>query len=71
MKMFKVTYIKTGSGESKKYDYVCISTYDKLKNGELVRNISGVIEAFEEIAEDWGSYENRNTIVSIEMIDEA
>ena len=71
MRMYEVTYIRTGSGETKKYGRVCISTCDKLKNGKLIGNISDVIEAFEEIAEDWGSYENRNAIVNIEMFYEA
>lgn len=71
MRMYKVTYIKTGSGENAQYDFVYISTCDRLKSGKLIENISGVIEAFEEIAFGWGTYENQNAIVNIALVYEA
>ena len=68
--MFKITYVRTGSGENKKLGQVTICTCDKKKNGEKANNIIGVIELFEEIAESWGTYENRNAIEKIEVVHE-
>ena len=68
--MFEITYVKTGSGENKKLGQVTICTCDKKKNGERAYNIIGVIELFEEIAESWGTYENRNAIVEMKVIRE-
>lgn len=57
--MFEITYIRTGSGEKKKIGQIAICTCDEKKNGEKANNIIGVIELFEEIMEDLGTYENK------------
>ena len=68
--LFEITYIRTGSGENKKFGQVTICTSDEKKNGEKANNIIGVIELFEEIMEDLGTYENKNAIVKMELIRE-
>lgn len=68
--MFEITYIRTGSGENKKIGQVTICTCDKKKNGEKANNIIGVIELFEEIMEELGTYENKNAIVEMKLIRE-
>ena len=70
MQMFEITYIRTGSGENKKTGKVTICTSDKKKNGEKANDIIGVINLFEEIMEDLGTYENKNAIVGMEVIKE-
>lgn len=62
---YDITYIRTGSGEKKQTDRVTLYSPDTKKGGERVSNITGAIEYFEEIAADWGTYENRNAITSI------
>lgn len=62
---FKITYITTGN---RKLDYVCINTSDYLNNGKKVSNIVDAIKSFEEIAEKWGTFENKNAIVKIEVL---
>lgn len=66
MTTFEITYIRTGRVDET--DRVHISTCDERKNGERVNDIIGAIEYFEELAEDWGTYENRNAIVSIKNV---
>ena len=68
--MFEITYIRTGSGENKKFGKVTICTSDEKKNGEKANNVIGVIELFEEIMEDLGTYENKNAIVEMKVIKE-
>ena len=68
--MFEIKYIRTGSGENKKIGQVTICTSDEKKNGEKANNIIGVIELFEEIMEDSGTYENKNAIVEMKVIRE-
>ena len=68
MTTYEIIYIKTGSGEKKITDRVHISTTDKKQNGDRVNDIVGVIEYFEELAIDWGTYENRNSIIEIKKI---
>lgn len=75
---YDITYIRTGSGEKKQTDRITLYSTDttliiadnekvtrQKKGGERVGNIIGAIEYFEEIAADWGTYENRNAITSI------
>ena len=68
MASYKITYSKTGGGVNDILDYVIIHTSDILKNGERINDIIGIINCFEEIAEEWGTYENRNAITKIELI---
>ena len=68
--MFEIKYIRTGSGEKKKFGKVTICTSDEKKNGEKANNIIGVIELFEETMEDLGTYENKNSIVEMRVIRE-
>ena len=68
--MFEITYIRTGSGENKKFGQVTICTSDEKKNGEKANNIIGVIELFEETMEKLGTYENKNAIVEMKVIRE-
>ena len=68
--MFEITYIRTGSGENKKLRKVTICTSDEKKNGEKANNIIGVIDLFEEIMEEAGTYENKNAIVEMKVIKE-
>ncbi len=65
MTTFKITYVATGKHN---LDYVCISTCDYLNNGKRVANIMDAIKSFEEIAETWGTFENKNSIVKIEVL---
>jgi len=65
MTTFKITYVTTGKHN---LDYVCISTCDYLNNGKRVANIVDAIESFEEIAESWGTFENKNAITKIEVL---
>ena len=68
--MFEITYRRTGSGEKAKTGVCTLCTCDELKNGEKINDLFGIVKAFEELAEDWGSYENRNAIIKIELIRE-
>lgn len=68
--MFEITYRRTGSGENANHGVCTICTCDKLKNGEKINDICGIVKAFEELAVDWGSYENRNAIIKIDLIRE-
>lgn len=72
MTTFEIEYIRTGSGEKKNFDKVWISERDKFEfeNGSFeVHNIVDAIEAFELIAAKWwGTYENKNAIVSIKAL---
>lgn len=70
IQMYEITYIRTGSGEKAKESTCTICTCDELKNGEKINDLFGVVKAFEELAEYWGSYENRNAIIKIELIRE-
>ena len=73
MTQFEIEYVRTGSGENKKMDRVVISERDKFdfEDGSFeVHNIVDAIEAFELIAAKWwGTYENKNAIVSIKAIE--
>lgn len=70
MTHFDITYIRTGSGETKKTDKVTLSERDtfEFEDGtiEEVHNITDAIQAFEIIAAKWwGTYETRNAITNI------
>ena len=66
MRTFKITYKVTGS---QRLDWVSISTVDCLNNGNRVANIVDAIQSFEELAEKWGTYENKNAITKIEVFE--
>jgi DNA-dependent RNA polymerase auxiliary subunit epsilon len=66
MTTYKITYTKTG--KRNQTDVVMINDNDKKKNGERVNDMIGAIEYFEELAETWGSYENRHAITKIELV---
>ena len=70
MTTFEITYIRTGSGEKKNTDKVWINTGDCRRNSTVVNNIIDAIEYFEELAESWGSYENKNAIREIKVVRE-
>lgn len=69
MTQWEITYIRTGSGETKKTDRVVISERDsfEFEDGTFeVHNIIEAIEAFEIIAAKWwGTYETKNAITEI------
>ena len=67
MTTYEMEYIRTGSGETMKTDKVWISTGNERKDGSRVNNITDAIEYFEELAEGWGTYENRNAIINIKI----
>ena len=67
MTTYEMEYIRTGSGEKMKTDKVWISTGNERKDGSRVNNITDAIEYFEELAEGWGTYENRNAIINIKI----
>jgi hypothetical protein len=70
---YEIKYIRTGSGETKKYDRVFIWENDEMEfeDGiEIAHNITEIIELFEKIAAKyWGTYETRHAIVNIERIE--
>lgn len=70
MTTFKITYKRTGrTGTNERdFDNVYISIGDERKDGGKVNNISDAIEFFEELAEFWGTYENRNAIKEIKVL---
>jgi len=65
MTTFEITYLLTGRRDTT--DKVWINTGDERKDGSRVNNITDAIEYFEELAENWGSYENRNVITNIRI----
>lgn len=67
MTTFKITYKPTGA--TQRLDWVSISTVDCLNNGNRVSNIIDAIQSFEELAERWGTYENKNAITKIEAME--
>lgn len=71
MTTYEITYIRTGSGEKKETDKVWLTNLDKIEfetGIEEVHNITDAIEVFEHIAaKQWGTYENRNSIVNINV----
>ena len=71
MKAYTITYIATGSGETKKTDRVTITENEAItfETGiERPTNIIEVIEVFEMIAKRWwGTNENRNSIINIDI----
>lgn len=70
MTFYDIQYIRTGSGERKLYDRVTLSSRDEITNGKktiIIHNIMDAIEAFEILAENWGTYENKNAIVNIKV----
>ena len=66
MRIFKITYKTTGS---QRLDYVSFSEADFLNNGDRISNIVDAIQSFEELAESWGTYENKNAITKIEVLE--
>lgn len=78
MTTYEITYIRTGTGErnlsdqnwiSKHTSKVWINTGDERRNGTKVHNIIDAIEYFEELAENWGTYETKHSIINIKVID--
>ena len=67
MTTFEITYIRTGSGERKNTTKVWINTGDYRKDLSVIHNITDAIEYFEELAEEWGTFENRNAIINIKV----
>lgn len=70
MTTFRFTYQRTGRTGSRMHEdrgQVWINTGDMRRCGFPVRNITDAIEYFEELAEGWGTYENRNAIVEIKV----
>lgn len=66
---FKITYIMTGSGEKQTTSSVQITTGDTMNSGKKILTFDDIINAFEEIAaENWKTYENRNAIVKMEIV---
>ena len=65
MTTFEITYRLTGRISTT--NKVWINTGDERRDGSRVNNITDAIEYFEELAENWGSYENRNAITSIRI----
>lgn len=65
MTTFEITYLLTGRKDTT--NKIWINTGDERRDGSRVGNITDAIEYFEEIAEGWGSYENRNAITSIKI----
>lgn len=66
MRIFKITYKTTGT---QRLDNVSFSEADFLNNGDRVSNIVDAIQSFEELAESWGTYENKNAITKIEVLE--
>ena len=66
MRIFKITYKTTGT---QRLDNVSFSEADFLNNGNRVSNIIDAIRSFEELAESWGTYENKNAITKIEVLE--
>lgn len=67
MTTYEITYIRTGRINDT--DKIWINTGDYKKDLSVVQNITDAIEYFEELAEDWGTYENRNAITNIKVIE--
>jgi len=70
MTFYEIQYIRTGSGERKLYDRVMLSDRDEITNGKKtikIHSIIDAIEAFEILAENWGTYESKNAIVNIKV----
>jgi len=67
MTTYEITYIRTGRINDT--DKIWINTGDYKKDLSVVHNITDAIEYFEELAEDWGTYENRNAITNIKVIE--
>jgi len=72
MTTFEITYKRTGRTGAKETDFskVWINTGDERKDGSKVHNMIDAIEFFEELAESWGSYENKNAIREIKVVRE-
>ena len=70
MTTYRITYLRTGrtGTSSRDYSNVYINTGDERTDGSKVNNITDAIDFFEELAKNWGSYENRNAISKIETI---
>ena len=68
---YRITYVRTGSGEKEKLDRVILNTKEEFEfehGTEVAHNITEIIELFEMIAAKWwGTYENRNSIRNIEV----
>ena len=67
---YNITYIRTGSGETKKYDRVTIYENDESEfesGNEIAHNLTEVLHLFETIAAKyWGTYETQHAITKIE-----
>ncbi len=70
MTTFKITYKRTGRTGTKKRDFdnVYISIGDERKDGSKVNDIIDAIDYFEELAENWGSYETKHAIKEIKTL---
>ena len=70
---YEIKYIRTGSGENKKYDTVTLWENDPMEfeHGiETAHNLTDILHLFEIIAAKyWGTYETQHSIVNIEKIE--
>ena len=70
---YNITYISTGSGETKKYDKVTIwenEEYEFEHGTETAHNLAEVLHLFETIAAKyWGTYETQHAITRIERFE--
>ena len=73
MTTYEITYIRTGSGEKKETDKVWMNIGEEFEFDtgiEKPTSITEIIEVFEKIAAKWwGTYETRNAITNIKMIE--
>lgn len=72
MKGYIFTYIRTGSGETKKLDKVTIWEKDSFEFEDetiTTTDLNDCMNAFEKIAARWwGTFETKNAITNIEII---
>ena len=71
MTTYEITYRRTGRTGTKMYadlDKVWINSTDYRANLEPVGSMIGAIEYFEELAEEWGTYETRHAITEIKVV---
>ena len=72
MKGYEITYERTGSGETKKYDTVMIwenDTFDFEDETFETHSLTDCLKAFEKIAAKWwGTYETQHAITNIEIV---
>ena len=67
MTYYEITYIRTGSGERKDYSKVWIWQGDERKDGSKVSSMIDAVNYFEELAENWGTYETKHAITEIKV----